>query len=77
MEFAFNASISDKTKYASFELNCGYMPSMLQEICEPGLCAPGIRDFAEMALCNLVQAHDSIIESCMFQAHYANKRRCE
>ncbi len=28
-EFAINASISNTTKYAPFELNGGYLPSML------------------------------------------------
>ncbi|KAJ3502631.1 hypothetical protein NLJ89_g8798 [Agrocybe chaxingu] len=31
-EFAINASISETMKYAPFELNGGYMPSMIQEI---------------------------------------------
>lgn len=62
-EFTINASISDTTKYAPFELNNGYMLSMLHEIRVRDTIAPGIKKFAEMALCNLADAHNAIIES--------------
>lgn len=32
-EFAINASVFGTTKYALFELNSGYMPSIICEIC--------------------------------------------
>lgn len=74
-EFAINASISETTKYAPFELNGGYMPSMLREIRPDGAIPAGVRDFAERALVNLAEAHDSIIEARVFQSYYSNLRR--
>jgi len=62
-EFAINASIAETTKFAPFELNRGYMPSMLKEICSDGAILVGIRAFAEAALQNLADAHNSIIEA--------------
>lgn len=40
-EFVINASISNTTRYAPFELNGGYMPSMLWEIQNEGESPPG------------------------------------
>lgn len=74
-EFAINASISDTTRYAPFELNGGHLPSMIREIRVPGAIPPGIKSFARQALINLADAHDSLIESRVFQTYYANKRR--
>lgn len=74
-EFAINASISDTTRYAPFELNGGYLPSMIREIRDPAMAPPGVRKFAETALYNLADAHDSIIESRVFQTYHANKKR--
>lgn len=76
-EFAINASISETTKFAPFELNGGYLPSMLREIRSDDAIPKGIREFAEQALSNLAEAHDAIIESRVFQTHYSNKRRRE
>ncbi len=74
-EFVINASISDTTRYTLFELNNSYMPSMLREIRRGDTIAPGIRRFAETALCNLADAHNVIIESHVFQTYHANKKR--
>ncbi len=74
-EFAINSSISDTTKYAPFELNGGYMPSMIRELRDMAASAPGVKRFAETALCNLADAHDAIIESRVFQTHHANRKR--
>ncbi|KAG6805747.1 hypothetical protein H0H92_014169, partial [Tricholoma furcatifolium] len=76
-EFAINASISETTKFAPFELNGGYMPSMIKEIRNDSVIPNGIRDFARQALMNLASAHDSIIEARVFQTRNANKRRGE
>ena len=62
-EFAINASIAETTKFAPFKLNGGYMPSMLKEICSDNAIPVGIQAFAEAALQNLADAHDSIIEA--------------
>jgi len=57
-EFAINASISETTRYAPFELNGGYMPSMIQEIRSNDVIPKGIKDFANHALQNLADVHD-------------------
>jgi hypothetical protein len=76
-EFAINASVSRVTKYAPFELTGGYMPSMIREIRADGVIPRGIKAFASQALQNLADAHDAIIETRVFQTHWANKRRRE
>ena len=76
-EFAINASISASTGYAPFELNGGYMPSMLKEIRSNEQFAQGVKAFATTALQYLADAHDAIIEARTFQTAAANKRRGE
>ena len=73
-EFAINASIAEMTKFAPFELNGGYMPSMIKEIHSDKVIPRGIRIFTEMALQNLVEAHDAIIEAQVFQMRCTNER---
>ncbi|KAG6808101.1 hypothetical protein H0H92_005383 [Tricholoma furcatifolium] len=65
-EFTINTSISETTKFAPFELNGGYMPSMIKEICNDSVIPNGIRNFACQALINLAAAHDSIIEALVY-----------
>ncbi|SJL16373.1 uncharacterized protein ARMOST_19895 [Armillaria ostoyae] len=74
-EFAINASVSDTTRFAPFELNGGYMPSMMRELKDGERLILGVRKFTEAALSNLAAAHDSIIEARVFQAHRTNKKR--
>jgi hypothetical protein len=66
-EFTINASVSRVTRYAPFELNGGYMPSIIKEICADGVTPQGIKTFANQALQNLADAHDAIIETRVFQ----------
>lgn len=73
-EFAINASISSTTGYAPFELNGGYMPSMIKEIRDDDVITKGIKDFAKTALQNLAEAHDTIIEARAVQNHNANRK---
>ena len=75
VEFAINSSVSDTTGYAPFELNGGYMPSMIKEIRNDETFAQGVKTFALTALHNIADAHDAIIEARVFQAENANKRR--
>ena len=75
VEFAINSSVSESTGYAPFELNGGYMPSMIREIRKDENFARGIKSFAATALYNLADAHDAIIEARTFQTENANKRR--
>jgi hypothetical protein len=58
--------------YAPFELNGGYMLSMIHEICSDSAIAKGVKEFAHQALLNLANVHDTIIETCIFQTHHAN-----
>ena len=74
VEFAINASVSESTGYAPFELNRGYMFLMIKEIRSDDHFAQGVKSFAANALRNLVDAHDAIIEARTFQADKANKR---
>jgi len=74
-EFVINASIAETTKFAPFELNGGYMPSMMKEIHSDEAILRGIRSFTEDALQNLADAHDAIIEACVFQTSRTNACR--
>jgi hypothetical protein len=74
-EFAINASISETTKYTPFELNGGYMPSMIREIRLDNVIPKGIQSFAAQALQNLADAHDAIIEAHVFQTRQENFQR--
>jgi len=74
-EFAINASIAETTKFAPFELNGGYMPSILKEIWLDEAIPAGIRAFTKVALRNLTDAHNSIIKVRVFQTHRTNARR--
>ncbi len=77
MEFPINASISNTMRYLPFKLNGSYMPSMLHEVRAEGRLVPGIRKFAENALCNLADVHDAIIESHVFQTFHTNKKQSD
>ncbi len=74
-EFAINASISETTRYAPFELNRGYMPSMIKELKGNEVVAQGVNEFALAALQNLADTHNAIIETRVFQTETANKHR--
>ncbi|KAG6894005.1 hypothetical protein C0992_007874 [Termitomyces sp. T32_za158] len=52
VEFAINASISETTGYAPFELNSGYMPSMIKELHTDEVIHCGVKEFAQNALMN-------------------------
>ena len=63
VEFAINSSISETTGYSPFELNYGYMPSMIKEIRNDEIVSQDIRAFAASTLQKLTEAHDAIIEA--------------
>src|ERR1700742_4414583 len=73
LEFAINSSINESTGFAPFELDGGYMPSMIHEYRVTSNVPPGVQDFADKALQNLMDTHDSIIESKVIQKHSANQ----
>ena len=77
VEFAINSSISESTGYAPFELNGGYMPSIMREVRGDEHFARGVKSFANNALQGLADAHDAIIEARTFQTHAADKRRSD
>jgi hypothetical protein len=74
-EFAINASVSGMTKYAPFELTGGHMPSMIKELRSDEVIPKGIKAFADQALQNLAEAHDSIIKARVFQTRNTNTHR--
>ena len=74
VEFAVNSSRNASTGFAPFELTYGYLPSMIREVRDEAVM-PGVRDFAERALNNMLEAHDALIASRVVQTHYANQRR--
>jgi len=60
VKFPINSSISATTGYSPFELNYGYMPSIIQEIQQKEAIAKGIKMFTATALQNLAEAHNAI-----------------
>jgi hypothetical protein len=50
---------------------------MLRELSMHSVIPPGVTEFAVKALQNLKDAHDSIIESRVFQTHHSNKHRMD
>jgi transposase InsO family protein len=74
VEFAINSSVSATTGYSPFEVNYGYVPDS-SGLLKSVSAAPGVKDFADKARWNLLEAHDHIISSRIQQTHYANQRR--
>ena len=72
VEFAINSSINATTGYAPFELNYGYMLRSGQHI-STDTTFKGVKQFAQQAVWNLMDVHDTIIEHRIEQAHYSNK----
>ena len=72
-EFAINSAISITTGFAPFEVNYGWLPTLLPEIDSTQSTFKGVSQFAEQALANLDMVHDAIITNRVFQTHYANR----
>jgi hypothetical protein len=64
--------VSETTRYAPFELNGGYMPSMIREIRTDEAIPKGIKEFANSTLQHLAEAHDAIIKAWVFQTRKAS-----
>src|SRR5882762_3610459 len=62
-EFAINLNVSSSTGFAPFELNCGYMPTIIRGITPFKNTKPGVKIFINQAINNLEMAHDAIIQS--------------
>ena len=71
VEFAINSSVNATTGYAPFELNYGYMPQSGQHI-STDTTFKGVKQFAQQAMWNLMDAHDAILEHRIEQMHYSN-----
>ena len=63
MEFSINSNISSLMGFTPFELNYGYMPSLIGGIIPFENAKPGIKSFINQALTNFRMAHDAIVES--------------
>ena len=72
VEFAINSSINTTMGYAPFELNHGYMPQSGQHI-STDTTFKGVKQFAQQAVWNLLDAHNAILEHRIEQMHYSNK----
>ena len=73
VEFTLNSATSLTTGLAPFKVSQGYLPRMTQALPEGELL--GVQAFAQNALDNLQQAHDTIIEGRVFQTYHANRCR--
>jgi len=49
-EFAINSSVSSSTGFAPFELNCGYMPTIIGGITPFENAKPGVKRFINQAI---------------------------
>ena len=72
VEFAINSSINATMGYAPFELNHGYIPRSGQHI-STDTTFKGVKQFAQQAVWNLLDAHDAILEHRIEQTHHSNK----
>ena len=77
VEFALNFAISSLSGFAPFELNYGYSPTINLGFTLELSTIPGVKHFISCALQNLVDMHDSIIESQVHQTHYVNHHCCK
>ena len=75
VEFAINSNISSSMGFAPFELNYGYLPTLIGGITPTENAKPGIHKFINQAINNLEEAHDAIIESRVRQTLHTNKCR--
>ena len=72
VEFTINSSVNTTMGYTPFELNHGYMPQSRQHI-STDTTFKGVKQFAQQAVWNLLDAHDTILEHRIEQTHYSNK----
>ena len=72
VEFAINSSVNTTTGYAPFKLNHRYMLRSGQDI-STDTTFKGVKQFAQQAVWDLLDAHDAILEHRIEQMHYSNK----
>jgi transposase InsO family protein len=73
VEFTMNLTISSTMEFAPFELNYGWMPTIMTELNNTQY--NGVQQFAKQALQNLSVAHNAIITNRVSQIEQANKLR--
>ena len=74
VKFIINSSVNTTTGYTPFKLNHRYMPQSGQHI-STDTTFKGVKQFAQQAVWNLLDAYDTILEYRIEQMHYSNKRR--
>ena len=74
VEFTINSSVNATTGYAPFELYHGYIPTSGQHI-STNTSFRGVKQFAQQAVWNLLNAHNAILEYTVAQTHYSNKHQ--
>jgi hypothetical protein len=57
VKFAINSNLSSSSGFAPFELNYGYMPTLIGGITPTESAKPGVRRFVNQAISNLEAAH--------------------
>ena len=72
VEFAINSSVNTTTGYAPFELKYGYMLWSGQHI-STDTTFKGVKQFAQQAVWNLLDAYDAILECRIEKVYYSNK----
>src|SRR6202453_1508202 len=74
IKFTMNSSISNSMSYTPFEINHGWMPTMINGLTQDTKFK-GVKHFAMQAIWNMEEAHNALITSCVYQTHQANKLR--
>ena len=72
-EFAINSTVSSTTEFTPFELNYGWIPTMVKGVDNTPF--QGVHEFVDQAVMNLSTAHDAIIANRVMQTHHSNKQR--
>ena len=67
-------SIGNAMGLAPFEINYGYMPTMMREMRMTERTPPGVKMFTQNALKNMTLAHDTLITDRIIQQKYTNKK---
>ena len=70
-----NSNLSSLTGFTPFELNYGFMPTLISGITPMEKAKPGVQKFINQVIVNLETAHNAIIESHVTQMCQANKKR--
>src|ERR1700720_1923018 len=69
VEFAINSNISSSMGFAPFELNYGYLPTLIGGITPTENTKPGVHKFINQAINNLEDAHDAIQKTTLSLAY--------